>query len=110
MITCFIEYRIDPGKLDLFEQYARNWGEVIPRCGGELIGYFAPHEGTNFVAYGLISFTSLAEYEAYRVRLKADQQGRANFHFALEAGFILQEKRSFLSCIEQTYLQGVKAL
>ncbi|WP_342626722.1 NIPSNAP family protein [Pseudoalteromonas rubra] len=82
---------------------------MIPRCGGELIGYFLPHEGTNFVAYGLINFASLAEYEAYRVRLKADQQGRDNFNFALKEHFILQEKRSFLSCVPQTFLQGVNA-
>ncbi|QTL35672.1 NIPSNAP family protein [Pseudoalteromonas viridis] len=109
MITCFIEYQLDPSKLALFEQYARNWGEIIPRCGGELVGYFLPHEGTNFVAYGLINFASLAEYEAYRVRLKADQQGRDNFNFALKERFILQEKRSFLSCVTQTFLQGVNA-
>ncbi|WP_054015858.1 NIPSNAP family protein [Pseudoalteromonas sp. R3] len=107
MITCFIEYQLDPSKLALFEQYARNWGEIIPRCGGELIGYFLPHEGTNFVAYGLINFASLAEYEAYRVRLKADQQGGDNFNFALKERFILQEKRSFLSCAPHTFLQGV---
>src|SRR3546814_18005193 len=45
MITCFIRYQIDPFKKAQFEPYARNWGEAIPRCGADLTGYFAPHEG-----------------------------------------------------------------
>ncbi|WP_240657468.1 NIPSNAP family protein [Pseudoalteromonas rubra] len=95
MITCFIEYQLDPSKLALFEQYARNWGEIIPRCGGELVGYFLPHEGTNFVAYGLINFASLAEYEAYRVRLKADQQGRDNLTLRLKSGLFCRKNAAF---------------
>ncbi len=95
-ITCFIEYRIDPFKLDLFRQYAENWGKIIPQCGGELIGYFLPHEGTNDIAYGLISFSSLADYEAYRARLRQSESGAANFSFAQNEKFILSEKRSFL--------------
>ncbi len=31
MITCFIKYEIDPFKRSEFEDYARNWGEAIPR-------------------------------------------------------------------------------
>jgi hypothetical protein len=53
MITCFIRYHIDPTKKTQFEQYARNWGEAIPRCGADLIGYFAPHEGSSILAYGI---------------------------------------------------------
>ena len=49
-----------------FRKYAENWGRIIPRCGGHLVGYFLPHEGTNDVAWGLIAFDSLAAYEAYR--------------------------------------------
>jgi hypothetical protein len=30
-ITCFIRYRIDPFRRDAFEEYARNWGQAIPR-------------------------------------------------------------------------------
>src|SRR5688572_30484688 len=70
MITCFIRYQIDPFQRAAFETYADNWGRIIPRCGGHLVGYFLPHEGTNDVAWGLISFESLAAYEAYRTRLK----------------------------------------
>ena len=104
-ITCFIEYHIDPFKAHLFAEYASNWGRIIPACGGELVGYFLPHEGTNFVAYGLISFENLAAYERYRARLKQDEAGRANFEFAKLHQFILQEKRSFLQVVDAAYQQ-----
>jgi len=98
-VTCCIRYVLDPFKRDAFEQYARNWGTIIPRCGGDLLGYFLPHEGTNNIALALISFESLAAYEAYRARLRADPAGVANFKFAEEARFILSEERSFLRAV-----------
>ena len=94
-ITCFIRYQIDPFQREAFRAYAQRWLEIIPRCGGELLGYWLPHEGTNDVAWGLIAFESLAAYEAYRARLKADAAGRANFAFAQEKRFILREERTF---------------
>ena len=100
-ITCFIRYEIDPFQRDAFKAYADNWGRIIPRCGGDLIGYFLPHEGTNNVAWGLIAFDSLAAYEEYRARLKADPEGRANFAFAQEHRLILREERSFLERLER---------
>jgi len=99
-ITVFIKYRIDPFKLSRFEAYARRWLEIIPICGGKLVGYWLPHEGTNDTAYGLISFESLAAYEAYRARLKADAGGVENFRFAQEERLILAEERNFLRRIE----------
>ena len=81
---------------DAFEAYARRWGTIIPACGGDLIGYFMPHEGTNNIALALLSFVSLAAYEAYRARLKTDPEGAANFRFAEEEHFILSEERTFL--------------
>ncbi|WP_438863563.1 NIPSNAP family protein [Neptunicella sp.] len=104
-ITCFIEYQLDPAKLEQFEQYANNWAEIIPSCGGELVGYFMPHEGSNNIAYGLISFNSLADYEAYRQRLRECCNGKDNFKFAQQQQFILQEKRSFLRTIDTTYMR-----
>jgi len=101
-ITCVIRYQIDPFQRDAFAEYAANWGRIIPRCGGHLVGYFLPHEGTNDVAWGLISFASLAAYEAYRARLKADPEGRANFAFAQERRFILREERNFVQAVEGT--------
>ena len=99
-LTCFIRYQIDPFQREAFARYAENWGRIIPRCGGRLIGYFLPHEGTNDIAWGLIGFESLADYEAYRARLKADPEGKANFAFAHERRFILREERTFCEDVE----------
>jgi hypothetical protein len=104
MIVCFIRYEIDPFKREGFEAYAKAWGRIIPRCGGALLGYFLPHEGTNDVAYALIGFASLAEYEAYRARLKSDPEGAANFAFAQRERLILREERTFLTPVEGTLL------
>ena len=95
-VTVFIRYQLDPFKRAQFEQYAKRWLSVIPRCGGDLIGYFVPHEGTNNIAFALISFESLAAYERYRARLREDDEGVANFSFAEEQKFILAEERTFL--------------
>ncbi len=96
MITCFIRYQIDPCKRAAFERYAQNWNEAIPRCGADLIGYFAPHEGSATLAYGVYNIENLAAYEAYRARLAADPQGRENYEFAQRERFILREDRAFL--------------
>ena len=96
MITCFIRYEIDPFKIEAFETYARTWGEAIPRCGADLIGYFAPQEGSATTAYGLYNIDNLAAYEAYRARLKADPQAHANYEFARKEQFIRREDRIFL--------------
>jgi hypothetical protein len=103
MIACFIRYQIDPFQREAFRQYADNWSRIIPRCGGNLLGYFLPHEGTNDVAWGLIGFDSLASYEAYRSRLKSDGEGRANLAAALEKRFILREERTFVEVVESTF-------
>jgi hypothetical protein len=95
-VVCHIRYEIDPHQRAGFEQYAKNWSTIIPACGGNLIGYFMPHEGTNYVAHALIGFDSLAAYEIYRARLKDDAKGRANFDFAERQRLILKEERTFL--------------
>lgn len=95
-VTCLIRYQIDPAQREEFRRYAEAWTEIIPRCGGDLVGYFLPHEGTNDIGWALISFESLANYEAYRARLRADGESRANFAFATERRFILREERTFL--------------
>jgi len=95
-ITVFIRYQLDPYKLDAFEDYARRWSRIIPKCGGDLVGYWMPHEGTNNIAYGLVSLESLAAYEAYRARIKADADGKANFETARQEHFIVSEERTFL--------------
>jgi hypothetical protein len=101
-ITCFIRYQIDPFQREAFAEYADRWARIIPRCGGDLVGYFLPYEGTNDVAWGLIRFENLAAYELYRARLRADPDGRANFAFATEKRFILREERTFLEAVAGT--------
>jgi len=96
MLTCITKYHIDPTKKERFKQYARNWGQAIPRCGADLIGYFAPHEGSSTLAYGIYNIPSLAEYEAYRARLSADPLGKENYEFAQSEKFLLREERIFL--------------
>lgn len=102
-VTCFIRYEIDPFQRDAFKEYADNWARIIPRCGGDLVGYFLPHEGTNYVAWGLIAFVGLAAYEAYRAKLKSDPEARSNFAFAQEKRLILREERTFLEVVESTF-------
>jgi hypothetical protein len=102
-IACFIRYQIDPFQRDAFARYAATWGRIIPRCGGRLLGYFLPHEGTNDVAWGLIAFDDLASYEAYRRRLRADDDARANFAAAQKERFILREERTFLEAVPETF-------
>jgi len=106
-ITCVIRYQIDPFQREAFAEYAANWGKVIPRCGGHLVGYFLPYEGTNDVAWGLIAFDSLASYERYKARLKMDPDAQANFKFALEKRCIFREERNFVQVVDGTF--GVPA-
>ena len=101
-LTCFIRYQIDPFQREAFKTYAEAWGRIIPRCGGHLIGYFLPHEGSNDVAWGLIGFDGLAAYERYRSTLKTDAEGRENFAFAQRERFILREERSWLEDLPST--------
>ena len=102
-VTCVIRYEIDPFQRDAFRKYAENWGRIIPRCGGHLVGYFLPYEGTNDIAWALIAFDSLAAYEAYRARLRTDADGRANFAMAEAGRFILREQRTFVEAVEGTF-------
>jgi hypothetical protein len=102
-IICLIRYQIDPFQRDEFKKYAENWGRIIPRCGGHLVGYFLPHEGTNDVAWGLIAFDSLASYEAYKMRLKSDAEARENFAMAQSRRIIFREERNFVETVEGTF-------
>jgi hypothetical protein len=66
------------------------------------VGYFLPHEGTNDIGWGLISFDSLSAYETYRAQLRTDPQARENFQMAQEKRFILREERTFLELVNGT--------
>ena len=107
-VTCVIRYEIDPCQRDGFKKYAANWGRIIPRCGGHLVGYFVPYEGTNNVAWGLIAFDSLAAHEIYQARLKADPEASENYDMAQAKGLILREERSFVEVVDGTL--GVPAM
>ena len=106
MLTCVIRYHIDPTKKAEFERYARNWGQAIPRCGADLIGYYAPHEGSSTLAYGIYNIGSLADYEGYRARLSAYPLGRENYEFAQKEGFLLREDRTFLKLASAPHGSG----
>ncbi len=102
-LACFIRYQIDPFQKDIFKSYAEAWGRIIPRCGGHLIGYFLPAEGTNDIGWGLIAFDSLAAYEQYRARLKVDPESLQNFEMAQNKRFILREERTFVEIVPGTF-------
>jgi hypothetical protein len=102
-ITCVIRYEIDPFQRDAFKKYAETWGRIIPRLGGHLVGYFLPYEGTNYVGWALIAFDSLASYEAYKARLRADSEARENLAMAQSKRFILKEERNFVEVVEGTF-------
>jgi hypothetical protein len=108
MLTCIIRYHIDPTKKADYEQYARNWGQAVPRCGADLVGYFAPHEGSSTLAYGIYSIESLAAYERYRARLAADPLGRENYEYAKRERFLLREDRTFLKLVSAPHAPLVK--
>jgi NIPSNAP protein len=99
MITCVIRYQIDPAKKAVFEQYARNWGQAIPRCGADLIGYFAPHEGSTTLAYAIYNLESLAAYEQYRQRLLADPLAQETLELARRERLFTREDRTFLKLV-----------
>jgi hypothetical protein len=98
MITLSIRYTIDPRKRGDFERYARTLGTIIPRCGGELVGYWMPtlFAGPTNIAIALIDFPSLAAYEQYRERLAQDGDNVESVRHAQESGCILVEDRTFL--------------
>jgi hypothetical protein len=76
MITCFIRYEIDPFQREAFREYAENWGRIIPRCGGRLLGYFLPHEGTNYDRLGSGRLRQPGRLRGLP-RPPADDEGRA---------------------------------
>ena len=98
MITLSIRYTIDANKRSDFEQYARGLLGIIPRCGGELVGYWLPTKfaGPTNQALALIEFASLAAYEQYRERLAKDNDNIARVRRAEASGCILVEDRAIL--------------
>jgi hypothetical protein len=102
-LVCVIRYQIDPFQKEAFRKHAQNLISIVPRCGGHLVGYFLPHEGTNDVAWGLIGFDSLAAYEAYRGRLKEDPEAREDAAWMQSRRMILREERNFVEVVDGTF-------
>ncbi len=100
MITCYLRYKIDMYKVADFEAYARMWIPLVERFGGVHHGYFLPHESDSDLAVALFSFTSLAEYEAYRTASAADSECQAAYDFARETRCIVSYQRKFLRPVE----------
>jgi hypothetical protein len=102
-LICVIRYQIDPFQREAFRKHADNLIAFVPRCGGHLIAYCLPYEGTNDVAWGLIGFDSLAAYEAYRARLLTDPQAREDAAWMHAQRIILREERNFVEVVDGTF-------
>jgi NIPSNAP protein len=84
VFTCVIRYRLEPGKLAAFREYAHAWIGLIRKYGGTHHGYFVPGtQGDHLpdptfsfpglgvaapsdVAFALFSFPSVEAYDQYR--------------------------------------------
>jgi hypothetical protein len=96
MITCVVEYVIDPAKIAQFESFAQRWIELVNRHGGTHHGYFLPSEGSSDKALALFSFPSLAAYEEYRKLFGVDPDFIAADRIRDESGCVLRYDRSFM--------------
>ena len=96
MITCVVEYVIDPKKIDAFERFARTWITLVSRHGGQHHGYFLPSEGASDRALALFSFPSFAGYEQYRSRFGVDPEFVSADRIRDESGCVLRYQRTFM--------------
>ena len=96
MITCVVDYVIDPRKIDAFERFARAWITLVSRHGGQHHGYFLPSEGASDRALALFSFPTFAEYEQYRSRFGVDPDFVSADRIRDESGCILRYERTFM--------------
>lgn len=96
MITCVVEYVIDPAKTDAFERFGHRWIALVNRHGGTHHGYFLPSEGASDKALALFSFPSLAAYEEYRKLFGVDPDFVAADRIRDESGCVLRYERTFM--------------
>jgi NIPSNAP protein len=96
MITCVVDYVIDPGKLEAFERFAGRWMALVAQHGGTHHGYFLPAEGASDRALALFSFPSLAAYEEYRTLFGTDPEFVEADRIRDESGCVLRYDRSFM--------------
>lgn len=96
MITCVVDYVIDPSKIEAFERFSRRWMELVTKHGGVHHGYFLPAEGASDRALALFSFPSLADYEKYREGFGKDPDFIAADRIRDESGCVIRYDRSFM--------------
>ena len=101
MVTCYLNYVIDPYKVKEFEHYAKLWLPLVIKFGGQHHGYFLPSEGDNNRALALFSFASLAAYEKYREQSLLDDECISAFKYAEDTHCILSYERSFFRPVFQ---------
>ena len=96
MITCVIDYTIDPARVDAFERFAAAWMRLVDREGGQHHGYFLPSEGASDKALALFSFPSLAAYEQYRKLFGTDPEFIEADRIRDESGCVVRYERTFM--------------
>jgi hypothetical protein len=96
VITCVVDYVIDPAKTADFERFARRWMELVEAHGGTHHGYFLPAEGASDRALALFSFSSLAAYEQYRGRFGSDPDFVEADRIRDQSGCVLRYDRTFM--------------
>ncbi len=96
MITCYVQYELNPTKISEFEEYARIWIPLVEKFGGIHHGYYLPHESPNDLAVCLFSFPSLADYEIYRTESLEDVDCQRAYEFADKTDCIRRYDRHFL--------------
>ena len=96
MITCVVDYVIDPKKIGDFEKFARTWIGLVNRYGGRHHGYFLPSEGASDRALALFSFASLSAYEQYRTLFGVDPEFLRADRIRDESGCVLRYERTFM--------------
>ena len=108
MITCFLKYQIDPNKLKEFEQYGKEWIDLVNKMGGIHHGYLLPHEGPNNIAYASFSFPSLVDYEIYRKQIDRNEHCQKVLDEAKKSGCIISYERSFMKPLFEGFTDKAK--
>lgn len=96
MITCVVDYVIDPRKISDFEKFGRRWIELVERHGGQHHGYFLPSEGASDRALALFSFPSFSAYEEYRTLFGKEQSFIEADRIRDESGCVVRYDRTFM--------------
>ena len=96
MITCVVDYIIDPAKIAAFEKFGRRWMELVEKHGGQHHGYYLPSEGASDRALALFSFPSLAAYEQYRTLFGKDPEFIEADRIRDESKCVVRYDRTFM--------------